>query len=528
MKAYSYIRFSSAQQASGDSLRRQTAMAQQYCDKHNLELQPVNYQDLGVSAYHARNTHEDSGLGQFLNALEQNLIPQGSYLLVESLDRLSRSTVQTALRQLLNILDYGITVVTLIDDRTYDRNSDSTDLIISLAVMERAHNESKTKSERIKAVWQHKRNHPHTTVKTKTCPFWLELQEDKKTFVILEDRAEIVRKVFQLCIDGYGMQKIMHWLNEKNIPSGFGKRWGLSSVSYLLNSRAVIGQYEPHIYQGRNRISTNTFIDNYYPRIIDDETYHLAQSRRNERRRPEAAGRKGNFSNIFNQIAKCQLCGASMHYVKKGVNEKYLRCRESLRKNCTNKSIRIDLLERFVIERYLSPQHYKQWSSYAAKPKTQPIDLTKISDKLEAQQQALRSLLQLATDFGNSVIQEEIKTRSQAIQELEKQIETHHQQQADTESSIHLDFKEACQLVADALQIPVNKKTPNTLSEEETFTARSKLNRQLKQAFGTVNVLHHPDTNERVIETSNHRYAATPEAKTAKFNNVIWYAHPLQ
>lgn len=525
--AYSYIRFSSAHQASGDSLRRQTIMAQQYCDNENLELQPISYNDLGVSAFHARNIKEDSGLGQFLKALDENLIPKGSFLLVESLDRLSRSAVQTALRQLLSILEYGIKVVTLIDNRIYDNKSDSTDLIISLAIMERAYNESKTKSERLKAVWQHKRNNPHSTVKTKTCPFWLELQSDKKTFKVNEDKAHVVRQVFQLCIDGYGVQKIMNWLNEQDFPSGFGKQWGLSSVSYLLNSRAVIGQYEPHIYEGKKRISTNIFIENFYPHILTDEVYYLAQSRRSERRRPEAAGRKGNFSNIFNQIAKCQICGASMHYVSKGSDTKYLRCRESLRKNCTNKSIRMDLLERFIIERYLSPQHYKQWSNYASMPKVQTVDLSALNNKLESQREALKELLKLTNDFSNSVIQESIKIRSEAIQKLETEIKEYRIDSADTEASIHLNFKEASQLVSDALQIPVNRATPSKLNEEQLFTARSKLNRQLKQTFNTIKILHHPKSGDRIIETSIFKYIADHEAKTARVKNFIWYALPI-
>ncbi|MGF1871867.1 recombinase family protein [Photobacterium indicum] len=522
-KAYSYIRFSSSKQASGDSLRRQTILTQEYCDKHNLELQPVNYKDLGVSAFHSSNAHEDAGLGQFLSALEQNLIPRGSYLLVESLDRLSRAAVQMALKQLLDILGRGITVVSLIDNTKYDNNSTAMELIVSLTVMERAYNESKTKSERIKAVWQNKRNNPHTTIKTKTCPFWLELQPNKKKFNIKEKEAEIVRQVFQLCINGYGVNKLMHWLNEQNFPSSFGKRWGLSSVSYLLNSRAVIGQYEPHTYDGKKRISTNTYIDNYYPHIIDDETYYLSQSRRNERKRPEAAGRKGDFSNIFNQLAKCKLCGSSMHYLSKGENNKYLRCRESLRKNCTSKSIRLDLIERFVIERYLSPMYYKQWKNFATKLKTQTINLSELNDKLEGLKQALRSLIELTNDFSNSVLQEEIKSRSEAIQVLEKQVKEYHEQKADTDSNIHLDFKEACQLVSNALQITVNGIEPKELSDDEKINARLKLNRQLKQTFETLHILHCPETGKRTIDTSQLNYIAKKDAKTAKYSDSIWY-----
>jgi DNA invertase Pin-like site-specific DNA recombinase len=41
--AYSYVRFSSAQQALGDSLRRQVDEAEKYCRENGLELHPVSF-----------------------------------------------------------------------------------------------------------------------------------------------------------------------------------------------------------------------------------------------------------------------------------------------------------------------------------------------------------------------------------------------------------------------------------------------------------------------------------------------------
>lgn len=75
-------------------------------------------------------------------------IKTGSYLLVESLDRLPGDRVNIALAQLLNLLRTGIKVVTLSDERTYSNDSPdfATELIVSIAVMVRAHNESSGKA----------------------------------------------------------------------------------------------------------------------------------------------------------------------------------------------------------------------------------------------------------------------------------------------------------------------------------------------------------------------------------------------
>ncbi|TOJ10946.1 recombinase family protein, partial [Vibrio parahaemolyticus] len=239
--AYSYIRFSSAQQAQGDSLRRQTQLAQRYCEENNLTLSDTNFQDLGVSAFHSDNVKEDSGLGQFLEALEQGAIPEGSYLLVESLDRLSRAKVQTALIQMLRITQLGVKIVTLMDNRLYDKDLDTTDLIISLTIMERAHNESKTKSERIKAAWTNKRQNPNTTNRHSSAPFWLTLNSDKRTYTINEEYAELVRKIYQLSIDGWGVIKIVRYLNQNGITAPKGASWATTTVNRILNSKAALG-----------------------------------------------------------------------------------------------------------------------------------------------------------------------------------------------------------------------------------------------------------------------------------------------
>jgi hypothetical protein len=56
-KAYSYIRFSTALQAEGDSLRRQTELSSEYASKHNLFLDTsLNLFDQGISVNIRRTT----------------------------------------------------------------------------------------------------------------------------------------------------------------------------------------------------------------------------------------------------------------------------------------------------------------------------------------------------------------------------------------------------------------------------------------------------------------------------------------
>ncbi|MGN6099182.1 MAG: recombinase family protein [Bosea sp. (in: a-proteobacteria)] len=55
-KAYSYLRFSTAEQGRGDSYRRQLELAENYCRQKGLDLdRTTTFEDLGVSAFSGKN-----------------------------------------------------------------------------------------------------------------------------------------------------------------------------------------------------------------------------------------------------------------------------------------------------------------------------------------------------------------------------------------------------------------------------------------------------------------------------------------
>jgi DNA invertase Pin-like site-specific DNA recombinase len=187
-KAYSYRRFSSAAQSDGDSLRRQTSAAERFAETHGLILDTeLTFQDLGVSAFRGKNRTEGA-LSAFMVAVEDGLVPKGSYLLVENLDRLSREQVSRAYRSFTEILDLDIRIATLTDGRIYStENMDVINLMISLMSLHRANEESEVKSQRLRSAWAEKRASASDKKMTSICPHWLRLQEDRSNFDIITE-----------------------------------------------------------------------------------------------------------------------------------------------------------------------------------------------------------------------------------------------------------------------------------------------------------------------------------------------------
>lgn len=354
--AYSYLRFSTPEQAGGDSHRRQLDLARAYAARHGLVLDAgLSFRDLGMSAFHGRNVREGA-LRAFLDAVELGLVPRGSHLLVESLDRLSRDRVLFAQSLFLRIIEAGITIVTLIDDRSYSAeslNRSPMDLIVSLVCMMRANEESVTKSARVRAAWARKRAELGTKPATGRCPGWLRLDKATGRFVEREREANIVRRIYAEAAVGLGQYAIARKLNAEAVPlfsSGNqrGKPWGPKYIRGLLTAPAVRGTYIPCITgrdeRGRLLLLPQAPVEGYYPAVVDAATCAAVAHAQEARRRafPGARitadrsaplGRPGRVAPVANLLAglgRCPLCGSTMQLQRgeKGRTDwRYLTCR---------------------------------------------------------------------------------------------------------------------------------------------------------------------------------------------------------
>src|SRR5436309_22849 len=111
---YSYTRFSTPEQAKGDSKRRQDQAAEEFCRRHKLILDTTfNLHDAGVSAFKGdHRLNPKHALARFLDAVRSGRIVKGSWLIVENLDRLSREDELKAVRLFMDILDLDIVIAT--------------------------------------------------------------------------------------------------------------------------------------------------------------------------------------------------------------------------------------------------------------------------------------------------------------------------------------------------------------------------------------------------------------------------------
>ena len=341
-----YSRYSSAKQSRGDSVRRQSDKGKAYAEKLGLGI--IEVSDKGISAYKAKNNANKGKLADLINQAEKGVIPQGTVLIVESLDRVSRQTPLDALDIFRRLLNAGLEIHTLIDGQKYTKKSVDANffqLLGSLFVMHRAHDESKTKSERIKASVSARKKAVLEEGKLwrGSMPSWVDVVDGR---IVLNDFHKVIQRIFKMYISGKGMGEICKDLNAEGVEAARGGLWQHKVIQKLLSNDAVTGVY---------RVGEQT-IGGYYPRIVSKADFaRVAGLRAGKKDKP---GRKQtvHHENVFSGLLKCGKCGTSMYFSLIGKKSKdgkpYFgyRCGSKRNKTCDNPQINFETFRDLFFE----------------------------------------------------------------------------------------------------------------------------------------------------------------------------------
>lgn len=162
--------------------------------------------------------------------------------------------------------------------------------------------------------------------------------EDKNHLLIDEEAAKVVRRIYQMVIDGMGSQAIANQLTADNvlIPSAYLEqsehgesrnhsyhdpcRWNCTAVSYILDKQEYMGHTvlgkticENFKTKKRRKARPDELIifENTHEPIIDAETWHLVQKLRRRTRRKLA---NGSYSHRLSGLVYCADCGKRLSY----------------------------------------------------------------------------------------------------------------------------------------------------------------------------------------------------------------------
>jgi DNA invertase Pin-like site-specific DNA recombinase len=326
-RIFSYVRWSSDGQEFGDSERRQIQAAEAWCAHHGTKLSDERFVDAGVSAWKGAN--RCANLGRLLKTVRA-----GDVLLVEDNDRLSRQDWFTAMDFLRDIVSRGVKVVTLANGNEITEESFRRNPGVFLPAILKAYlgnDENEKRSYRIRQAMEAR----HEQIRTGTAvrgrlPAWLRWDGTLDKPVIVEEKAQVVRRIFKLCLDGYGVLAIEKELRDTpSISNHPRSSWNSRFIHRLLTDRSVIGCH----VQTKTKDKPEVVTEGIYPTVISRDDFHAAAFKLKERKHLTVPI-KHTGTALFTGLVRCYNCGRTLvkHTSKSnGKSYTYLVCSGGLR-----------------------------------------------------------------------------------------------------------------------------------------------------------------------------------------------------
>lgn len=348
-----------------NSIVNQKQILLDYCKKHGY-TNTIFFVDDGISG----TSFERSDFQRMQRMAEEGKICR---IIVKDLSRFGREQVEAGRLTQIVYPSLGITFIS-IQENVNSTTGEGMEMLPFYNIFNEWY--AAQTSKKIRAVWQSKADNGKRV--SPTVPYgYVKDPDDKEKWLIDEPAAEVVRKIFALCLAGRGPLQIAKQLEEEKIlvpsayyesvgrthaqkvPSGYCK-WDQKTVVHILENRQYTGcavnfksttvSYKVHkvVY---NPVEDYQIIPNMQEPIISEEQWLRVQELRQHRRRPTATGR----SSLFSGLVFCPDCGAKLHFsAAKSLtrNQEHFRCSnyKSGRGNCTVHYIRDVVLERIVLE----------------------------------------------------------------------------------------------------------------------------------------------------------------------------------
>jgi len=166
--------------------------------------------------------------------------------------------------------------------------------------------------------------------------------DENKMYQIDEETAPIVKKIFELYVDGKTMADIIRYLNDHGLRTSRGGEFNKNSIRKILINKRYIGTY---VYKDEET-------PNVIPRIIDDNTFNKAQDKMNKNKKAPARAR-ARAEYLLTTKLFCGYCKEMMTGVSStshtGKKYNYYSCKNAIKKECHKQKISKNKIEEIVL-----------------------------------------------------------------------------------------------------------------------------------------------------------------------------------
>lgn len=325
-----YARFSPGGQQNEQSIEGQLRENLEFVKRQKIKIVGI-YIDRKISG-----RYDDRP--EFQKMLTDSRKKQFKYVVVWKFDRFARNRYDSAIYK-HKLKQYDVKVIS-----ASERISDGPEGVLIEALLE-----ANAEYYSLELAQKIRRGNRESKLKGRytggPLPWGYKVDADKH-IVIDEEKAPVLREIFQDYAEGVPRKKIIDNLNARGFRARNGKPFGHSALARFFANEKYIGKY---VYDGEQR-------DGYYPPIIDEATFEKARARLMKNRHNAAP--KAKIEYLLSGKLFCGHCGAAMlgdaGTSKQGNRHYYYTCGERKRKHtCNKKSEKKDYIEWYIVEQTL-------------------------------------------------------------------------------------------------------------------------------------------------------------------------------
>ena len=321
-----YCRLSRDDELAGDSnsIVNQKAILSKYA-KENHFSNTLFFVDDGYSG----TNFNRPGWSELLERIEKGEV---ATLIVKDMSRLGRDYLKVGFYTEVLFVEKGVRFIA-INNGIDSANQQESDFTPFLNIINEWY--AKDTSKKIRAVMKSK-GEAGEYLCTNPPYGYMKDPENKKRWIVDEETAEVVKRIFALCLDGYGPSQIARILKADKVitPTVHFQRAGRATRNappdnlYDWDNKTVAGILERPEYQGHtvnfktykqsykskktcyNPKEKQLVFENTHEAIIDADTWERVQELRKNKRRPTRTGK----TNMFSGIVRCADCGEKLYY----------------------------------------------------------------------------------------------------------------------------------------------------------------------------------------------------------------------
>lgn len=320
-KAVIYARYSSHNQRDA-SLEQQIAECRRYAERNGYMVSAI-YQDAAISG-------RTDDRPDFQRMMKDAKKEQFDYIISWKSNRIGRNMTQ-ALTNMAKLAEYGVECLYVEED--FDNTASGRFALRNMMNVNQFYSENMAEDVRRGMMDNAKKCMVNGRIQ-----YGYKKGPDGK-YAIHEERAEVVRQIFDRLHEGWTIAEVRDELNGRGILTGDGKPWSVQSFWKLLSYEQYIGVYK----------FGDVRIEGGVPAIVDRKIYEEVQRILKDKKRPR--GHKRNDTDyILVGKAVCGLCGSPMTGIsgtsRNGKLHSYYMCNAHHYKHtCDKKNVPRDDLE---------------------------------------------------------------------------------------------------------------------------------------------------------------------------------------